>query len=78
MGQRWLDGYSANVEAYLLIKGERYDIAQIGGGALILRGTPDIPAATRATLVVKVDGEEERQQIMICEHVRHEEPVPYI
>jgi hypothetical protein len=78
MGQRWLDGYSADIEVYLLVKGQRHDIAQIGGGSLIFRGTPDIRAKTPATLVVKVDGEEERQEILILENVRHEEPVPFL
>ena len=77
MGQRWLDGYSADVEVYLLIKGVRYDVAQIGGSKLILRGDPDIPANTQATLVVIVDGVEERQDIVICETARQEEPVAF-
>jgi hypothetical protein len=77
MGQRWLDGYSAAVEVYLLIKGKRHDIAQIGGGSFILRGKHDIAAKTEATLVVVVDGIEERQQILICEDARNEEPVAF-
>jgi hypothetical protein len=77
MGQRWLDGYSAHVEIYVLIRGKRYDIAQIGGSSFILRGSPDIAPDTSATLVVKVDGEEERQEIVICGNVRHEEPVSF-
>ena len=77
MGQRWLDGYSAHVEVYVLVGGERYDIAQIGDGSFILRGSPDIAPDTRATLVIKIDGEEERQEIVICGNVRHDEPVAY-
>ena len=77
MGQRWLDGYSADVDVYLLIKGTRYDVAQIGGGQLILRGNPEIPANTQATLIVIVDGLEERQEILICEDAREEEPVTF-
>lgn len=77
MGQRWLDGYSADVEIYLLIKGKRHDVAQIGGSKLILRGNPEIPANTRATLVVIVDGNEERQEIILCEEARQEEPVAF-
>ena len=77
MGQRWLDGYSADVEIYLLIEGRRYDIAQIGGGKFILRGSPQITAQTLATLVILVDGEEERQEIVICNDVQHEEPVAF-
>ena len=77
MGQRWSDGYSAAVEVYLLIKGKRYDVAQIGQGSFILRGDHQIAAETAATLVIVVDGEEERQDILICEPVRNEEPAAY-
>jgi len=77
MGQRWLDGYSADVEVYLLVKGKRYDVAQIGGGSLILRGDPAIPAKTQATLVVVVDGIEERQEIILCDDTLSEEPVAF-
>jgi len=77
MGQRWLDGYSSEVEIYLLIGGARYDVAQIGGGSLILRGSPTISAGTSATLVILVDGEEERQEIMLCQEVQYEEPVAF-
>jgi hypothetical protein len=77
MGQRWLDGYSADVEVYLLIKGKRYDVAQIGGGSLILRGDATIAAKTQATLVLVVDGIEERQVIILCDDTRREEPVAF-
>lgn len=77
MGQRWLDGYSAAVEIYLLVDGTRYDVAQIGAGSLILRGPAQIAAQTMATLVMVVDGEEERQQIVLCSNVQDEEPVTY-
>jgi len=77
MGQRWLDGYSAAVDVYLLIRGKRYDIAQVGGGSFILRGAHDISANTEATLVVVVDGVEERQEILICADAQHEEPVAF-
>jgi hypothetical protein len=78
MGQRWLDGYSAHVEIYLLVDGQRHDISQVGGNSFILRGAPNIPAQTAATLVIKVDDEEERQDILILDKVRQKEPVAYI
>jgi hypothetical protein len=77
MGQRWLDGYSAEVEIYLLIDGKRIDVAQIGGNTLILRGAAEIAASTRATLVVIVDSVEEREEIVICDNAREEEPVAF-
>jgi hypothetical protein len=66
MGQRWLDGYSAQVEIYLLIDGKRFEVAQIGAGALVLRGESTIPPNTEAKLVIKIDGVEERDTIVIC------------
>lgn len=77
MGQQWSDGYSADVDVYLLIDDKRYDIAQIGSGSFILRGNYQISAQTQATLVIVVDGVEERQQIVICEDARDEEPVAF-
>ena len=77
MGQRWLDGYSAEVEIYLLIEGKRLDVAQIGGGSLIMRGNPVIAAKTPAELVIVIDGEEERQKILLCQDARREEPIAF-
>ena len=65
MGQRWLDGYSAEVEIYLLIDGRRLDVAQIAGDTLVLRDQQVIPPETSATLVIKIDGHEEREQIFL-------------
>jgi hypothetical protein len=65
MGQRWLDGYSAEVEIYLLIAGRRIEVAQIMGDTLILREQHPIPPETFAELVIKVDGNEEREQIFL-------------
>jgi hypothetical protein len=65
MGQRWLDGYSAEVELYLLIDGERIDIAQIADGSIILRDPYVIQSGTSATLVIKIDGHEEREEIVL-------------
>lgn len=65
MGQRWLNGYSADVEIYLLIDREKYDGAQIGGRSLILREPKYIPPATCAKLVTKIDGHEEIEHVLL-------------
>jgi hypothetical protein len=65
MGQRWLDGYSAEVEIYLLVNGKRFDVAQIGNGSLILRDPSPIPASTHAKLVIKIDGHEEIEHVLL-------------
>jgi hypothetical protein len=65
MGQLWLDGYSAEVEIYLLIDGKRLDVAQIARDALVLRDEHPIPPGTAATLVTRIDGHEEREEIFL-------------
>jgi hypothetical protein len=66
MGQRWFDGYSADVEIYLVIDGERYDVAQICRGSLFLRSPREIPPSTSAKLVIKIDGVEESEQVLLA------------
>lgn len=66
MGQRWFDGYSAQVEIFLLVDGKRYEVAQIGAGSLVLRGKFSIPPNTEAKLIIRIDGHEERDTILIC------------
>ena len=78
MSQRSLDGYSAEVEIYLEIAGERYDVAQIGGGALLLRDSHTIPPGTEAKLFMRIDGVEEVEQIFLGSGaVNNEEAVSY-
>lgn len=65
MGQTWTDGYSASIEIYLLVAGERYNVAQVANGALILRDPRPIPPETTATLVMRVDDKEERSEVFL-------------
>jgi hypothetical protein len=65
MGQRWFDGYSADVEIYLMIEGKRYDVAQICRGSLFLRDSHQLPPSTIAKLVIKIDGVEESEQVCL-------------
>ena len=78
MGQRWFDGYSADIEIYLLINGKRYDVAQIGGGSLILREPAPIPASTNARLIIRIDGHEEVEHVFLAEGADREDyAVPF-
>jgi hypothetical protein len=78
MGQHWLDGYSAHVEIHLLLDGKQIDIAQIGHGSFILRSPQSIPPGTEATLVIKIDGREEVEQVFLAEGATNRgEPVPF-
>ncbi len=67
MGQQWLDGYSADVEIYILFEGRTYDVAQIGNGSLILRDPTPIPANTDVTLIICIDGRETKETIHLAE-----------
>jgi hypothetical protein len=65
MGQHWHDGYSATVEAYLVIGDSRFDVAQVAGGFLILRSPQEIPAGTHAELVISIDNELKKQSVVL-------------
>jgi hypothetical protein len=73
MGQRWFDGYSADVEIYLLIDGKRYDVAQIGAGSLMLRESHQIPPDTHAKLVIKIDGVEQVESVFLGDGAENNE-----
>lgn len=79
MGKRWTDGYSADVELYLMVDGERYEIAQVGNHRLVMRDERSLPAGTEAILVINVDGVERRREINLCDGVPGgQQLVPYI
>jgi hypothetical protein len=65
MGQRWLEGYSAQIELYLLLDGQRLEVEQVAGGFFVLRDSHAIPPGTKATLVIKIDGREEREEVFL-------------
>lgn len=65
MGHRWSDGYSADVEIFLLIDDQRHDVAQIGAGSLILRRPREIAPDTTARLIIRIDGREDDEQVLL-------------
>ncbi|MGD9720632.1 MAG: hypothetical protein AB7O59_16485 [Pirellulales bacterium] len=70
--------YSSHVELYLLVAGERYNVAQVANGSLILRDPRPIPPETAATLVVKIDSKEERSEVFLREGaLDNKQFVPY-
>jgi hypothetical protein len=78
MGQKWFDGYSADVEIYLLYNGKRFDVAQIGNGSLILREPAQIPKDTTVTLVIIIDGHEVSERVHLTGRTDCvEQPVPF-
>jgi hypothetical protein len=78
MGQRWLDGYSAQVAMYLLVHGEQLRIAKIGPTTFLLRDRLAIPPSTHAKILFKIDDREETQDVFLSEGASGAaEPVTY-
>lgn len=67
MGTRWADGYSSQVTIYLIVGGESLDVSAVGPDSINLREPRAIPPNTSATLVLKIDDHEERDEIVLFE-----------
>jgi hypothetical protein len=66
MGNRWKDGYSASVELYLLVGGERFRVAQVGPKSFVLKDDDAlIPPGTEGYLVIIVDGRKKSYPILL-------------
>jgi hypothetical protein len=65
MGIQWKDGYSAQVEIYLVVGDQKLDVAQVGPGWFILQEPNALPPETEAELVITVDGRETRRHVFI-------------
>jgi hypothetical protein len=57
-------GYSAKVEIELFVNGQRFSVAQCGGGMLIF-DEPTLLPATEGELVLTIDGHPERWKISL-------------
>lgn len=65
------DGYSADIRLTLLIDGEPFPLAQIGGGQLIFDRPTTLPASNGIVLMC-VDGRERRWSVSIYQTGRPE------
>ena len=78
MGTHWKDGYSAQVELYLLVLGEQLRISRIGRDSFVLRDRLAIPPSTQAVLLIEVDDHSELQDILLPEGADgSDQPVRY-
>jgi hypothetical protein len=79
MGIYWKDGYSAEVEVYLDVGGERYAVERIGKSGLILRDDCSLPAGTLGKLVMVVDGDVRNVDILLSRDcvAGNRQPVPF-
>jgi hypothetical protein len=70
MGIRRADGgYSANVEGFLVIRGERVRIAKTNCTAFSLAEPCELAPGTTATLLVIVDGKEDTKLVELPQGV---------
>ena len=64
MGTIWKDGYSADVNLYLVVGDEAIDIAQVGPSFLILSESRPIESCF-ATIVVEVDNRRTEYSVLL-------------
>jgi hypothetical protein len=69
MGVKTKDGYSSQVEIYLLIGGKKIRVAQAGPSRLVLRDLEAIPKESEGELVITVDGREYKRHAFFHEGV---------
>ncbi len=78
MGTACEEGYSSEVEIYLLVAGEKLPVAKVGPHSLIYRGEPELPPSTDALLVIEIDGQQEQHLIVLYAGAKNNsEPVGF-
>ena len=65
MGIQHEHGYSADVEGFLVIRGERVRLAKSNDRAFVLAETCELPPGTVGELLVIVDGESDSRLITL-------------
>ena len=58
-------GYSPNILIYLDVGGKTIRLADVLNDSATLYESAEVPANTPATLVISVDGEEERKKVLL-------------
>jgi hypothetical protein len=69
MGFHRKDGYSASVEAYLVVQGVRYDVAKTSADEVVLAEPCELAPGCEAELVVIVDGHRNARAIVLDDGV---------
>lgn len=64
------NGHSAQIDAYLLLGDKQLRISQIGGGTLMLHDHAIASPSTQATVVVSVDGLEQRMPVTLVNGIQ--------
>ena len=59
--------YSADVDIYMLVGNAKLPVSRVGPSHAVLHRSVSTPAGSEATIVIVVDGEEHRYQIVLCQ-----------
>ena len=65
MGISHNDGYSATVEASLLIEDQRLKLAKVGRDRLTFSHPCELPTGAEGTLTIKIDGDESTRLVAL-------------
>ncbi|MBA4106501.1 MAG: hypothetical protein C0485_12150 [Pirellula sp.] len=65
MGISHNDGYSATVEAFLLIGDQRLKLAKVGRDRLTFSHPCELPPGAEGTLTIKIDGDESTRLVAL-------------
>lgn len=68
-------GYSASVEGFLVLKGERLRLAKTNGCTFVLADSRDLPPGTTGELVVIVDGRPDTKSVRLPDGATKETPI---
>ncbi|MEX1028245.1 MAG: hypothetical protein WD049_09615 [Candidatus Paceibacterota bacterium] len=64
-----ITGHSSTVRGWLLVEGQHLPLAQVGPGICVLREAINIAPNTEAQLMVEVDGDQRRRDVILHEGI---------
>jgi len=70
MGIHHENGYSAEVEGFFVVNGDRIRLAKTNGETLVVVEPRDLPPGTEGDLQVIVDGKLDSRQVVLREGMR--------
>jgi len=64
----WKDGgYSASVDVYVIVDGQKIEVAEIGPDSMVLRDHEHVVRGS-AEIVIEVDGHKEIHHVILSNH----------
>jgi hypothetical protein len=67
MGIQHSDGYSASVEAHLVVGGQQFSVSKVGRDSFTLAESCDLPLGTEGELVIIIDGHRNSRMVVLDE-----------